>query len=317
MGLSEQDWSEWLAIRPRLGLGTAQLGIPYGIANRTGLPSDEAARAVVECAWKLGIRCFDTSRAYGESEARLGRYLGPLCGAERPILCTKILDSDARAGDALEAVRQSRRLLGSIWGLLLHGEPEASDAPGRWRPVFREAKAEGLTRYSGVSVYSVEAAENALSLDDADIVQLPSSCLDRRFLRAGVFERAERQRVALFVRSVFLQGLIGQNPEDVPNRVPRARDAVRELHRFCGTRRFAPRPFALAYALRRMGSAVVLFGTETPEQVADNVRMAAEASAIPADALDAWDDVWPDDLVELIDPRTWPKAGARPERSRE
>ena len=40
----------------RLVLGTAQLGMPYGIANRSGQPDASQARAIVEAAWEAGIR---------------------------------------------------------------------------------------------------------------------------------------------------------------------------------------------------------------------------------------------------------------------
>src|SRR5690348_3290015 len=58
-----------------LVLGSVQLGLPYGIANRTGQPSRAAALRLVQKAANCGIAEFDTARAYGESESRLGEAL--------------------------------------------------------------------------------------------------------------------------------------------------------------------------------------------------------------------------------------------------
>ena len=60
----------------RITLGTAQLGLGYGIANRAGRPGDATATALLDRAWGLGIRSFDTARAYGDAEQRLGDWLG-------------------------------------------------------------------------------------------------------------------------------------------------------------------------------------------------------------------------------------------------
>lgn len=56
----------------RLVLGTAQLGMAYGIANRSGEPDAKRARRIVMTAWDKRIREFDTAQAYGSSEQVLG-----------------------------------------------------------------------------------------------------------------------------------------------------------------------------------------------------------------------------------------------------
>src|SRR5262249_27772400 len=58
-----------------LVLGTVQLGLAYGAANRTGKPARAAALKLVRKAARSGVREFDTARAYGDSEERLGEAL--------------------------------------------------------------------------------------------------------------------------------------------------------------------------------------------------------------------------------------------------
>ena len=56
-------------------LGTAQLGMPYGVVNRTGQPAKELALAMVRHAVANGVHAIDTARDYGTAEALLGQIL--------------------------------------------------------------------------------------------------------------------------------------------------------------------------------------------------------------------------------------------------
>ena len=60
----------------RLGLGTVQLGLAYGINNTTGLPTDTASKDIIMRAVTAGVQFLDTARAYGQSETRIGNAFG-------------------------------------------------------------------------------------------------------------------------------------------------------------------------------------------------------------------------------------------------
>ncbi|MEI9932702.1 MAG: aldo/keto reductase [Rhizomicrobium sp.] len=100
-------------------MGSVQLGLAYGAANRTGKPSHEEALRLVARATEGGISQFDTARAYGDSEDRLGiprrcargrgrKHRGNhwrRCGATDWIVCCCIAPSTcaamaARSGNA-------------------------------------------------------------------------------------------------------------------------------------------------------------------------------------------------------------------------
>ena len=60
----------------RIVLGTVQIGLPYGKRRGSGLMSEGAAEEILDAAWDMGIRNFDTAEAYGVSAARLSHWLG-------------------------------------------------------------------------------------------------------------------------------------------------------------------------------------------------------------------------------------------------
>ncbi|MGW6195100.1 aldo/keto reductase [Kribbella sp. NPDC055110] len=93
---------------PRFGLGGSHLGNREadpegGTATATG---DAAAVATVDAAYQAGIRFFDTSPAYGESERRLGTAL-----QRRPrgefLVSTKVVGTDPE-----DSIRASSERLG-------------------------------------------------------------------------------------------------------------------------------------------------------------------------------------------------------------
>ena len=55
-------------------LGTAQLGLNYGITNTNLKPSLSQALSILNKAYNNKIYMFDTAQAYGDSESKLGIF---------------------------------------------------------------------------------------------------------------------------------------------------------------------------------------------------------------------------------------------------
>ena len=104
-------------------VGSAQLGLAYGAANRKGKPDGKAALSLIRRAADAGVEAFDTARAYGDSEDRLGEGLG---GRRIPIL-TKL--SFGRVADAAE-IRGPVLFLASSASSFVTGTVLAAD--GGW-----------------------------------------------------------------------------------------------------------------------------------------------------------------------------------------
>lgn len=80
--------------KSRLVLGTAQLGMKYGIANTSGAPAKDEAFAILDAALEGGINTFDTAAAYGESEGVLGAWIGSRAAKKDIYIITKIAGDD-------------------------------------------------------------------------------------------------------------------------------------------------------------------------------------------------------------------------------
>jgi aryl-alcohol dehydrogenase-like predicted oxidoreductase len=299
-----------LSVGSTLALGTAQLGQAYGIANRVGQPDEKTAHAILDVAWRAGIRHVDTAQAYGDSEAIVGRHLheslAAAAGGMRVI--TKLCpDLDlTRAGEIQASLQSSRMRLGHrpVWGVLLHREELLQHWGGCLGEILREWRARGRIQHLGVSVYSEGGMARAIEAPDIEIIQAPLSPLDRRMQRAGLIAAAEIAGKKLFARSVFLQGLIALEPREAIRRLPIAADAVRRLAGFCAQRGIDRREFALGYVRHLAPSALLVIGSETPAQVRDNCKMVSKSDD-PAQLSEEWDSEWPDDDPILANPSRW------------
>ena len=58
----------------KIGLGTAQFGLDYGITNLVGQTSSIECHKILDNALKNGCTYLDTSPAYGNAENVLGSY---------------------------------------------------------------------------------------------------------------------------------------------------------------------------------------------------------------------------------------------------
>lgn len=260
----------------RLVLGTAQLGMPYGIANTTGQPDLSTAKAIVQEACKYGIREFDSAQAYGKSEEILGQCLSELGINHEVMVISKLNpDLDHLDRDKLSiSLNQSlaRLHVPKLAGLMLHREGPLN----LWRKGLEEILLgfvdDGKIDRIGVSVYSPKKALQALQIHGIEMVQLPTNILDRRFVDAGVFDLARKKGKQLYIRSVFLQGLLLMESHGLPIKMQFARPVLEKLQSVGQAFNLTPLEMALGYVKAEFPEAKIIFGVETIKQLKNDLR---------------------------------------------
>ncbi len=296
-------------------LGTVQLGLPYGAANRTGKPSREAAVALVRRAVAAGIRCFDTAHAYGDAEERLGEALS----GQPVFIVTKLsplndLAEIAAPADVVAAVEASvaqscvALRTGRLDCLLLHRAVHRTQFGGVLWQRLLAYKATGVIGKLGVSVQSPAEAAAALECPDVQHIQLPFNLLDWRW--AGIVDAlTARPDVTVHVRSVLLQGLLAAGDPSVwpvidgvdPAAVLAGIDAlVRELGRDSAA------DLCMAYARGQAFINGVVIGLETETQLEENLRLMRNPPLTPAECR-LVEKRLPHCPEQLLNPALWPK----------
>jgi aryl-alcohol dehydrogenase-like predicted oxidoreductase len=219
----------------RIGLGTAQFGLDYGITNPGGRVAEGDVRVILADCAAAGIDTLDTASLYGESEAAIGRTLE--MGADFRIV-TKTpkftntrspVDAICALNSAFEASLHKLQRV-SVHALLLH---DVSDLLGPFGGALWEAmealKASGRVTKIGVSIYEGAEIENALLSYPIDIVQLPWNPIDSRLIASGTLANLAAKGLEIHARSLFLQGLLLQQPAAIPKRFGPVREAVEDL----------------------------------------------------------------------------------------
>jgi len=293
----------------RLILGTAQLGLPYGIANHSGQPDLATAVRLVQAAWEGGIRLFDTAQAYGSSEEVLGAALRKLEIAGNVRIISKLPPS-VTADDARRVrnmVGGSLDLLGvsTLYGIMLHREEQLILLDGPLGVELQGLASAGVVQSLGVSVYSPEVAFRALRHPLVKLLQLPASLFDRRFEAAGVFTLARELGKEVHIRSALMQGILCQEPDALPGHLAPLAPSLAAFCGLCADHALPPASVALAWMLRRYPECLVLFGAETPEQVQQNLDMLGKANSMLSPVAAPLEAILPPQADELLNPNLW------------
>lgn len=286
----------------KLGLGTVQWGLPYGVANAGGqTPRDEVSAILAE-ARRHGVRVLDTASQYGEAESVLGQNAldGFRIITKTPSFGTAEI-SAGQAGELSDSFRRSLARLSCerVYGLLLHRVDDLL-APGgdRLLHAMEALKAQGLVSKIGVSIYEGRQINAVLRLFRPDIVQLPLNVLDQRLLRSGHLDRLKEVGVEVHVRSVFLQGLLLMPLDRLPVFFAPIRDVLSCWHEAVAGKGLAPTQAALAFVRDCPGVDVMLVGVDTVGQFRTCLADYAGAPAFDASGLGC-------DDARYVNPMNW------------
>jgi aryl-alcohol dehydrogenase-like predicted oxidoreductase len=219
----------------KLGLGTAQFGLAYGVSNTAGQTPPDEVRAVLALAEAEGLDVLDTAPEYGTSEQALGAALD---ASHRFRIVTKTppLGACRTAGEAVgrleDAFQRSLERLGlrQVYGLLVHHAADLTGPHGAAiLAALRSLQRRGVAQKIGVSVYLRPDVRALLQREPFDIVQLPLNVFDQRPLHDGTLARLKARGVEIHARSLFLQGLLLMSPDALPSGLRVVEPALRRF----------------------------------------------------------------------------------------
>lgn len=296
----------------RLVLGTAQLGMNYGISNRTGMPDLNTAESIVKTAWDSGIREFDTAQVYGNSEQVLGTALHSL-GIRNEVRVISKLHPDLdhlNHNDMRRALENTLSSLGipALYGIMLHRENFLDLWDKGLREILTGFVRSGYVKHLGVSVYSPVKAIQALETEGITIAQIPTNIFDRRFEKSGIFDLAENKGKTIYVRSIFLQGLFFLRLDSLPEHLKAASSPLMTLAALSKEVGLDIPEICIGYIKNSFPQTQLVFGSESPSQVRKN--------------FDCWNTAWPEGLTQrikkefedidemILDPHKWMRGSA-------
>lgn len=293
------------AAAARIALGTAQFGLPYGVANTRGQISEDEGKAILSLARGAGLRTLDTAIAYGDSETRLGRI-----GLGEWQVVTKLPalpDDAASAADwvAWQVTGSLARLhKDALHGLLLHRPAQLCESRGRglYEALVRERES-GRVERIGVSIYSPDELDALPPGMRFDIVQAPWSVLDQRMTASGCAARLREEGCEFHARSLFLQGLLLMPPQSRPPRFARWNNLLGRWDAWLASHGLDALEACVGLALITPGIDKVVVGVDSAAHLKQIIAAAGADVRLPPLPTDlATDD------VRLLNPALWSTA---------
>lgn len=163
-------------------------GLPVSVVGFGGIPiialSREKAEKVVRYAYEKGINYFDTARAYGDSEEKIGAALKDV--RDEVVLATKThqrtKEAAARAGlkQSLRNLQTDRIDLAQLHGIDSEEVLKKAMSSEGSLNALEEAKAQGKIDYIGISSHNPHVLAKAIRSGMVDTALVPLNVLDRR-----------------------------------------------------------------------------------------------------------------------------------------
>lgn len=193
----------------KLVIGSAQLGMNYGLFNRKKI-SHKQFKKIENLILKSNISFLDTASSYGNSENIIGNSK-----LKKLRIITKIKLPNQKniqiKNWVLKEISKSLNKLKikKIYAVLIHDYRDLLGSYGKvYLLALQELKKKNIISKIGISIYNSEEIKKIWEFWKPDIVQIPFNLLDTRILDSGWLNILKKFKVKVFARSVFLQGLL-------------------------------------------------------------------------------------------------------------
>jgi aryl-alcohol dehydrogenase-like predicted oxidoreductase len=250
-----------------ISLGTVELGQEYGIpTNGHPLrPTEAESVHLLNWALEMGVNFIDTARAYGDSEAIIGRGLKKR--RREFILASKVNSQEGLTGRGLrQQVKASiagslRALQTEVIDLMyIHNATLEVIKRREVLEVLQDAQRAGHIRFIGASTYGDQSALAALDDGGYDCLQVAYNLLDRQ-AEQRILPIAQENDVGIVARSVLLKGAFSQRYVRLPNELKELKAAVGRLETICGIEKLGLPETAYRFVLANPKITSALVGT--------------------------------------------------------
>ncbi len=180
----------------KLSIGTANLNNNYGLLKKNKINLNQF-KNLIRLSKRKKIRFIDTSSVYGNSES----FIGKLKLRKFKIITKSIFNSKTKSFKINETLKNLRQ---KPYAILFHKFQDYKKNKKKFLNEIKEAK---INKY-GVSIYSKKEFKMALKDNQIKIIQIPGNFFNQKLLDVKLLEKAQKKKIEIEVRSVFMQGLL-------------------------------------------------------------------------------------------------------------
>ncbi len=300
-----------LTVSP-LGLGTVEIGLPYGIGIKD-LPSEAEAERILKTAVELGITYIDTARGYGVAEERIGKSgIGKLPGVVIGTKCGQFLkqEPELHGSDLTKRIRDeidtSRKNLQQdrLQLVQLHIELANYTNFQELIEIMQALQAEEKVQHVGIASRGEAAPLAAIQTGFFATIQTAYSILDQR-MAGQVLPAAQKNNVGIINRSVLLKGALTNAARQLPEALAPLKANAEQATNIATELGIDLPALALRFVLSNPAVTTALIGTITPAHLTTALAAAA-AGPLPPEVLQQLAQLALSD-PQQVDPSHWPR----------
>jgi aryl-alcohol dehydrogenase-like predicted oxidoreductase len=186
-------------------------------------------------------------------------------------------------------------------GVYLHDERalESSNAREIVNGV-RELLYSGITERVGISVYSIDNALRAKDIcPELSLFQVSENICDRRLYKVKEMNKLAQEGNDFYVRSIFLQGLLLMETNDLPKEFSKVTPILKSLTVYANSLNISKEALCLAYARQISWAKGIVVGVASLSQVEQLFAPRVELPEDFEESIATLD-------LEFLDPRKWP-----------
>ncbi|WP_435274816.1 aldo/keto reductase [Psychrobium sp. nBUS_13] len=270
----------------KLGLGTVQFGVDYGVSNKNGKVAGASVNEILKRAQSCGITTLDTSPAYGTAEDSLGKSQNinnsfDIVTKTLRVEGDSISDQDILNIESIFFKSLKKMNASSIYGLLAHnGLDLCKVGYQKYFDLFERLKSDGLVKKTGASVYNKLELESILKCGHLDIIQIPLNIFDQEMICNGYLDELKAGGVEIHVRSTFLQGLLLMPPSSINPYFAPIKNKLARYHKLLKEHQLTALEACLAFSLSHDCVDKVIIGITNDLELEEIVSAAATAATI-------------------------------------
>ncbi|MFM2225833.1 MAG: hypothetical protein RJA07_2035 [Bacteroidota bacterium] len=250
----------------KIGIGTVQFGLKYGINNSVGMVDENEVKKILNTASSHQIEIIDTAYVYGKSEEVLGSF------DLKNFKVVSKLPPSATAENTKQFFSESIHRLGveNLYGYIFHDFGTYEKDKKCWQ-ILEQLKQENSVKKIGFSLYTPSQLQTII--DDKlkiDLLQIPFNILDRRFY--PYLNLLADKGVEIHVRSVFLQGLFFVEIEKLNPFFAPIANVLAAIKKIATDEKITVAELALQYVLHHSAINKLILGLETVNNLAANIQ---------------------------------------------
>jgi aryl-alcohol dehydrogenase-like predicted oxidoreductase len=286
-------------ILEKIILGTASLGMKYGINALTELSVDEVDN-ILSLASKSGIHCLDTALDYGQAHDRIRSF------EEKNNIKFEIISKvKCENKEALESsLRECLTSLGrtTLNAFLFH---RFSDfLKDDCRHFLADRCSKGVVSLVGVSIYSKDELRRVIHefSDEISIIQIPFNILDKDDEKCQLLTQAKSLGIQIHARSVFLQGLLLKDMALYWGELESLKEPIKKIRGYVETSAVTMQALCLQYVVSRPFIDKVIMGVNGYSELEQNIQNLS--LVIPNELIRKVDRMHCEE-AKYLDPRNW------------